>query len=75
LRKAFSVTVALIALMVCTTLVASGVSAAPVGTVGMRVIATPPNFFTMLQQWIMHFVQLFHFHCGMPTPMPTAAPR
>jgi len=65
MRKAFSVTVALVALVVCTTLVVSEVSAAPVGTVGIMV-KTQPNFFTMLHQWIMHLVQLFH--CGSKVP-------
>jgi len=41
LRAALSVTVALVALMLCTTLVVSEVSAAPVGTVGAAV--APPQ--------------------------------
>ena len=63
MRIALSVTAALVVLMLCTTLVVSEVSAAPVGFVTAK---APPNFFTMLHQWIMHFMQLFH--CGgVPT--------
>ena len=68
MRIAFSLTVALIALMLCTTLVASEVSAS--GNFGVG--NAPLNFFTMLHQLIMNFMHLWFFH--VPTPLPTPPP-
>ena len=42
MRIAFKVTATLVALMLCTTLFVSEVSAAPVGTVGDMVRTSPP---------------------------------
>jgi len=61
LRAALSVTVALVALMLCTTLVVSEVSAAPVGTVGISslpgVTPSPLNgLLSFLAGFVAHLV-------------------
>jgi len=56
MRKAFSVTVALVTLMLCTTLVASEVSAAPVGTVGASLPGVTPSPLNGLLSFLARFV-------------------
>ena len=68
MRKAFSLVVALVTLMLCTTLVASDVAAASVGTVGAMQPAGSPCFWTQLIQFLM---QLFHIGGRVKVPLPT----